>query len=211
MRPLTFDRKLELAKIEEWERSNLESYARRYGRPMPSTTRLDWFSKPAYVRAVAKAYGLRTFVETGTHEGEMVAQMLREPSTVTRCLSVEIGDECNPGTGYPEKCRQRFRGDARVSLWEGDSVVALQAMLEAFDGPALFWLDAHANGPEDPNPHHFPLREELDFLDRNADTGSVILVDDARFCGFGFWPSLEEVMMYGYASSLENDIVRIEF
>jgi hypothetical protein len=215
MRDITPEAPLTYAKIEAWEHANLRRYWEDYGLPaIDPILRLDWTSKPNFVRAVAKAYGLRTFVETGSHEGEMIAQVLRAPAVVDRVYSVELGDEVNPGTSYPEKCRQRFKGDTRVQLWEGDSVAAIRWMLEAFDGPALFWLDAHANGPEDRDPHHFPVSQELTLLATQGSPyyreGSVILVDDARFFGVGHWPSLTEVMLYGRSAALAHDIVRIE-
>src|SRR5580658_3608056 len=215
MRDIIPEAPLTYATIEPWERDNLRRYWKDYGLPaIDPVQRLDWASKPHFVRAVAKAYGLRTFVETGSHEGEMIAQVLREPAVVDRVYSVELGDEVNPGTRYPEKCRQRFKGDARVRLWEGDSVVALPMMLAEFDGPCLVWADGHANGPEDPDPRHFPLRAELALLATPGSPyyreGSVILVDDARFFGVGHWPSLTEVMLYGRSAALAHDIVRIE-
>jgi hypothetical protein len=220
MRTIDPERPLTYADIEPWERSNLAAYSKQYGRPMPSTHRLDWHSKPALVRAYARAYGFRVFVETGSHEGEMIAQMLREPTTIEHVYSVEIGDECNPGAGYVEKCRQRFAGDSRVRLFEGDSAVALRWMLDQFEGPALFWLDAHANGPEDPNPTHFPLRGELEYLCGDGyRQGSVILIDDARFLGFGHWPTFDEIVDMvlaplrswedGQSVVQQDDIVRI--
>lgn len=211
---LTFEAPLRFAKIEAWEVENLRRYWAEYGcEPIDPIERLDWHSKPNYVRAVARAYGLRTLVETGSHEGEMIAQVLREPAAVDRVYSVELGDEVNPGTGYPEKCRQRFKGDGRVCLWEGDSVVSLPWMLAEFHEPFVAWLDAHANGPEDVDPRHFPLEEELLELFARRRSGSVILIDDARFLGVGHWPTLQGVVSaapQGSSLRVEHDIVRIE-
>ena len=193
-------------------RETMRGYARQYDVPCSETERhLDAESKGMLLRAVARAFGLRTFVETGSHEGETIACILQTPSPVDRVLSVEMGDEVNPGAGNWDTCDRRFKGDRRVSLFRGDSAIMLPRMHAHFDGPALYWLDAHANGPEDPVESHFPLRTELTWLfgEHGARAGSVVLVDDARFFGLGFWPTLPEVMAFGSSAYLSDDIVRI--
>ncbi len=212
MPEIVYESPLNRLDIPAEEKANLAGYAKQYGvtSPAPSDRRLHADAKHVVLRAYAKAYGLRTFVETGTNEGEAVVQMLRAPSPVGLVVTVEIG-EGQPGMGNFDAVAARLLPHmGRVKMFRGDSARLLPQMLASFDGPYLAWLDAHANGPEDPDPTHFPLRAELAYLcGPGARPGSVILVDDARFFGFGFWPRLEEVMLLGRECSLSDDIVRV--
>lgn len=193
------------------EADYLREQRAKYGVTGPEPTRrLDYSSKPELLRAYAQHYGLRTLVETGTHEGHTVQQILRAPAAVDRVFSVEIGDVCNPGAGHVQMCAQRFAGDHRVRLFVGDSAEQLPAMLACFEGPHLAWLDAHANGCEDPNEAHFPLKKELAYLfGPGRRPGSVVLVDDLRFAGMGWWPTLDEIRAYDPDAVFLDDIARM--
>jgi len=201
----------EYVTIDPEQREALRGYARQYGVQCVETVRhLTAAAKADLLRETALKHGLRTFVETGTHEGETAVALLRAPSPVDLVVTVEIG-EGQPGLGSFDRVAARLATYGRqVQTLFGDSAKLLPEMLKRFDGPYLAWLDAHANGPEDPDPTHFPLRAELAYLcGPGARPGSVILVDDARFFGFGFWPRLEEVMLCGKEASLADDVVRI--
>ena len=210
---LEYERPLEVLEIPDEERAILRGYAAQYrvDAPAPSDRRLQPSSKSRLLRAVARAYGLRTFVETGTNTGCCVVEMLAPPSPVDRVLTVECGDGSR-GLGNFDRAAARLAPyGAKVTALYGDSAKLLPEMCRSFEGPALFWLDAHANGPEDPDPTHFPLRRELELLfdEGYARLGSVVCVDDIRFCGFGFWPTVAEVLSYGSEAVLDRDIARL--
>ena len=208
MRPLEFERPLVHATIEDWERRDFAGYWADAGLAHHEIVRLDWTSKQLYVRAIAKAYGLMFAFESGTHEGDMVAALLRPPTTIRHVTSVEID---------PDKfaaCKRRFAGDDRVLLLGGSSVDALSRPGHR-PGTHLWFLDGHANGPQDPDPNHFPLRDELRRLFAGvAKVGDVVVIDDCRVFGVGFWPTLDELTGIvgdrGVVGEIESDLLRIE-
>lgn len=210
MRDLVFECPLVHAVIEEWEITNLRRYWAEYGiEPREPIVRLDWLSKQAYIRAVAKAYEVETFVESGTYEGDMICAVLRPPTGIRTVLSVEI-DEAKF-----EACRARFGRLPNVALNCASSVNVLRNFRS--HNQTLWFLDGHANGPEDPDPAHFPLREELAEIfaaDGCAGSGHVVVIDDCRFFGIGFWPTLEEIKNIvgdrGLVGEIESDLLRIE-
>lgn len=160
-------------------------------------------SKHTLIRAYLKAYGMRTFVETGTHQGETLAAVL---PYVDKAISVEV--EVDAYTA----CAKRFEGQSRVDLRLGDSAGWMLELRGELVEPALFWLDAHAGWIDDPDPRHFPLRAELEaILDPMPDLPHVILVDDARFLGHGLYPTMAEIVALAgnHSVSCDGDVVRI--
>jgi hypothetical protein len=159
--------------------------------------------KHAIYREAAEKYGLRTFVETGTNEGEAVFQMLR--STVDQIVSIEVCESL-----YRKQC-QRFAGEPRVTIIHGSSAVELPKVLAGLNAPAVFWLDAHAGGIEDLDEDHFPLRRELMALAAWSHVRqSAIFIDDARFFGYGYYPTLREIgLILGREPVLIEDIARV--
>ena len=159
--------------------------------------------------AYARAFGLRTWVETGTHEGHSTEAMLRS-GLIDRAITMEIGEH------YREACRQLFRGNRRVTVIEDGSATALPGVLASLEGPALFWLDAHA-GALRGDVSLFPRRQELAALEAWGTARpewfarSCVLVDDARFLGHGHYPTVEDVFLALAGldvCELRDDIVR---
>lgn len=158
--------------------------------------------KPDILREYAFRFHLTTFVETGTHYGETTVRMMLAPP-IDRAYTIEL----DPVYG------NRFQGDNRVTTLLGSSIEELPKVIALLKGPALFWLDAHAGDISDLNPRHFPLRQELEIIFGAENiTGSVVLVDDARFIGYGHYPTLREVraIARGHKVEMIDDILRIE-
>ena len=89
------------------------------------------------VRKLAKLHGLRSFVETGTAQGDSLAVAGTVPEFVA-LHSIEIIPT------VAAAARLRFEKDKRVQIWEDDTRHALPLILKELpEGPALFWLDAH--------------------------------------------------------------------
>lgn len=212
MADLVYERPLTYAPPDPAEEAALDAFAAEYHRERaPFTRRLTADGKHVLLRAYARAHGLTRFVETGTHDGECLAAMLVYPSPFKSAVSCELGDEVNPGTRFPTLLQRRFADEDRVLLHFGDSAKELPKMIDHFGGPALFWLDAHANGPgRHCPPHHFPLRDELvTCFGRLSRAGSVVLVDDMRFSGLGHWPEWRTIQSYGKGGFVEDDIARL--
>ena len=171
--------------------------------PGGSTRCLHALCKPDVLREYAFRFNLTTFVETGTHYGETTVRMLLAPP-IDRVYTIEL----DPVYG------NRFQGDSRVTTLLGSSIDELPKVMRLLKGPALFWLDAHAGDISDLNPKHFPLRQELEIIFGSVGSaaGSVVLVDDARFIGYGHYPALREIraLAPGHKIEMIDDILRIE-
>lgn len=155
----------------------------------------------------ADLYGLRTLVETGTFNGDMVEAM--KPH-FDRIYSIELSRELY------EDARKRFRGDSRIEIIHGDSGIELGNLVPRLTQPALFWLDGHhcegtARGDKDT-----PIHEELAHIFHGTQRGHVIVIDDARDFGSDpAYPTIEQLSAFirGMDSSVsitvENDAIRI--
>lgn len=80
-----------------------------------------------------------TFIESGSHVGGGIQMAL--DAGFTKIKSVEADEFLY------NKCIERFGNYAGVHLYFGLSTDMLPEMLADVDGPAVFWLDAHASGP----------------------------------------------------------------
>jgi hypothetical protein len=152
----------------------------------------------------------RTFVETGTYTGEMVAAMR---PYFDRVISIEMAPPIY------ERTKRRFTGDSGVQLLLGDSGVLLPQVLAALDHPALFWLDGHYMGGATARADlDSPVRRELAALLRHRTRGHLVLIDDARlFTGTQGYPTLDDLRAEvvrerpGSRVDLAADIIRCAF
>jgi hypothetical protein len=160
------------------------------------------------VRQYARRFRLRTLVETGTYQGEMVREMKRY---FRRIYSIELDEQ------FHMEARREFSRVPWITLLQGDSAQKLPEILDRIQMPALFWLDGHwsggntARGPKDT-----PIVEELAAILKHPVRGHVILVDDARcFTGKDDYPALEDVRTSilkqwpHSAIAVEDDVIRI--
>jgi hypothetical protein len=180
--------------IEDWEAA---------GRPVPPPPEV----KQDILRRYATQFGLRTFVETGTFFGDSTAAVAPH---VERAVTIELSPE------LAARARQRFAGDSKIEVLEGDSGRLLPEILAELREPALFWLDGHysagitARGDEDT-----PVRRELRAILDHDVKSHVILIDDARDFAGGTYPTVAEVeeMVRGSAGTydfdLRDDIIRV--
>lgn len=152
----------------------------------------------------------RTFVETGTFTGEMVAAMLPH---FDRLISIEMAPAIH------EEARRRFDGNSRVRLLLGDSGTLLPGVLAALDHPALFWLDGHYMGGTTARAgQDSPVQAELTALLRHRVRRHLVLIDDARlFTGVEGYPTFAELETWvrrerpGTRVERDADIIRCMF
>jgi hypothetical protein len=174
------------------------------GRPVPP----PHLVKQRAVRAFAGAYRLPILIETGTYRGDMVAAVR---DCFDRVYSIELGKELH------RLAQERFAGDPRVRILQGDSGEVLRGLLARIDRPALFWLDSHFSDADTARTDLItPIRRELEHIlvhplaDRH-----VILIDDARlFRGKDDYPTLDWLRGFlaeaGFAGfEVRDDIIRI--
>lgn len=179
--------------LEEWIRQ---------GKPAPP----PHIVKQQAIREYAEQYGTGTLVETGTYLGDMIAAQLDHFTTI---ISIELSAKLH------KKAKERFRQQAHVKLYQGDSSHVLPQIMPTLQQPAIFWLDGHysagmtARGDKD-----CPVYEELDAI-FSHDTGHVILIDDAReFIGKNDYPTIPALEAYiksknpAYTITVKDDIIR---
>lgn len=164
--------------------------------------------KETLVRDYARAFNIRTLVETGTYLGDMVYAMRKSFSKI---LSFELDE------ALCEQARQRFAADDHIEIIHGDSGNLLADYLTKINEPCLFWLDGHYSGGITARGElHTPIKKELEHIFAHPVTGHVILIDDARcFSGQNDYPTLDELQglvkerTQGSQFSVEHDVVRI--
>jgi hypothetical protein len=139
------------------------------------------------LRKLARLYGSRILVETGTYYGETLKAL---HSTFAELHSIELSAE------FFRQARERFGGDSKIHLWQGDSGDVLPDVLKVLNKPALFWLDGHySGGPTALGSEVTPIMRELRAIAQHPlQAAHIVVVDDARlFNGEGGYPTLEEL------------------
>jgi hypothetical protein len=173
--------------LVEWERN---------GKPVPPPNVV----KQLAIKSLAKKFGLKILVETGTCYGDMVDAM---KDSFSQIYSIELSNELY------EKAKKRFAGRENVTLIKGDSGIELGNLVGKIDQSALFWLDAHysagvtARGAKDT-----PVYEELSNIFSVPNRGHVIVIDDARCFGTDpAYPSIQKLSDFINAKSPNAEIV----
>jgi hypothetical protein len=154
--------------------------------------------KARAIRRYARAYGISTFVETGTFLGDMVEAVTE---SFARCITIELSEH------LWRDARARFQELDTVTCLHGDSATVLPTVLSKIDGRALFWLDAHRSGGLTADGGHDPLHDELCQIFSHRERGHVILIDDARGHDIA---RISHLAPADRRVSVRNDIVRIE-
>lgn len=131
---------------------------------------------------IKRIYQTPYFLETGTWKGDGVAYALRHG--FEKIFSSEIIPE------IAQKAKNRFSANPEVTIFEGDSIHALEQLLPEIHGNCVFWLDAHFPGAEEglssynetPETNiRLPLQDEIaTLLKQRAQYKDVILIDDLR-------------------------------
>jgi hypothetical protein len=122
------------------------------------------------------------FIETGSCQGSGIRNALS--AGYSEVLSIE----CHQG--YYDFCKNLFGNDSRVKLFFGDSSKDLHSMIQPYDKPVTFYLDAHYmfNDPnQDINNHpgygYVPLVDELTQIKNHPIKTHTIIIDDISHLG----------------------------
>jgi multidrug transporter EmrE-like cation transporter len=152
------------------------------GWPRPLPTAAD---KAKLIAETAARFGIRNFVETGTHAGDMVEAQRRNFDHV---VSIELADVLFA------HAQSRFTGVPNVRIIAGDSAEVLPSVIASMNGTALYWLDAHYSGGKTAKGEVPVIRELTAIGERNC-PGDIVLIDDARlFPGHNGYSRLEAVI-----------------
>lgn len=137
---------------------------------------LPWFVFGTASQGLFKKFPNRYFVETGSYEGDGIAQALS--AGFAEVHSIELSD-----TLY-RQCQERFAAEPKVHLWHGDSGVVLKEAIAKIDGPITFWLDGHFSyGKTAKGKTNTPLLHELEIIKNHPVKNHTILIDDVRLFG----------------------------
>jgi len=116
---------------------------------------------------------LKTFVETGTFQGETVRKMER---FFEMLITIEIDPKLH------QEARARYPSP-KILYVLGDSVKELGKISRELSHPALFYLDAHFSGAgTGKGAKDVPLIEEMEIL-AQRNYADCIIVDDLRLFG----------------------------
>jgi hypothetical protein len=173
-RHLFFDRYTRF-ELRRWERT---------GRPVP----VPYLVKKDVILRHARPFGIRTFVETGTHLGDMIHTLRGD---FDRLYSIELHGKLF------RWATKRFQDDPRIKIVHGDSGEKLREILAEIHEPALFYLDGHYSGGtvSAKGPDYSPVLKELGCIFAHTlGPRHVVVVDDARLFGVEEgYPGLGEV------------------
>ena len=123
-----------------------------------------------------KRFPNRFFVETGSYDGEGIAQAIQ--AGFPEIHSIELSEL------FHAKCRERYSKQSNVHLWLGDSGEILETVIGAIPKPITFWLDGHWSGdPTARGKTNTPILLELEAIQRHPIKTHTILIDDIRCFG----------------------------
>jgi len=137
--------------------------------------------------ALRDAYGLDTFIETGTYKALTTTWAA---DNFKKVVSIELDP------GYYNRATKIFEGKKNVKLIRGDSATELAKVLKRLKKPALIYLDAHWCKDKKATVGECPLREELQAI-RESGIAHFILIDDARLFEDPpneDWPTFQEII-----------------
>lgn len=153
-----------------------------------------------FVLGLRDAFGVRSFVETGTYLGDTLAALSDDFDTLQ---SIELSKD------FHARAVARFAGRPQIHLINADSTTGLETTLGRLSSDrALFWLDAHYSGGDTAKGHsNTPVESELLAILAYPQRSDIILIDDLRY----FWRArpgfLQHAAMLGYPSL--GDLVRL--
>ena len=161
------------------------------------------------IQTLQSAFGVASFVETGTYVGATASQMSRY---FRRVYTIEASREL-----YDRASRNL--GDIRnVECIFGDSRSCLERVASRLDGPAVFWLDAHWCGAQTCGEgDECPLIDEIRIINRCRPDGFVFIDDARHFTSppqpphrIEQWPDITAVLGALRPSGLDRYVVIIE-
>lgn len=190
-----------------WQESVQENEYKKWislGKPIPPPHRV----KQHVIREYSNSNNIKTFVETGTYLGDMVEAV---KNSFEQIYSIELDHFLF------QLATKRFKGFAKIHLFQGDGGVVLKELLPSINNPCLFWLDGHySSGLTARGETETSIEQELSHIFNHPLCHKhVILIDDARlFTGEGDYPSvlsLENKAKYAGFNlfTVKDDIIRI--
>ncbi|BDC34783.1 hypothetical protein Noda2021_07410 [Candidatus Dependentiae bacterium Noda2021] len=139
-----------------------------------SYPKTDNILESAFLTTLKDLFGLTTFVETGTYNGDTTACAA---PIFKQVHTIELSSH------FHARACERFAQQTNVAVHLGDSQYVLPQLLpELADHKMLFWLDGHYSaGTTAKGETNTPILQELDAIHAAGITDAVIMIDDIRF------------------------------
>lgn len=133
-----------------------------------------------------KKYPSNVFIETGTYTGKMILSMLRG---FDKIVSIELDP------ALAAKAKENFSDQNHVTIYQGDSGMLMNDILNNINERCIFWLDGHfSGGVTAEGDSYTPVLEELDMIFRHHIKDHVILIDDVHcFIDDDEYPDIDEI------------------
>jgi hypothetical protein len=163
---------------------------------------------PELIQTFKQLIPLKSFVETGTFEGETIEQVR---DLFEKIHSVELSED------YYTKALERFGDDSKINLYcDASEEILKQLQPSLADEAVLYWLDAHWCVADKTAGYQSqcPLLQELDAI-ATLNSDSVVLIDDARLflCPpphpheVTQWPSFNSIIKKLHSLSSAHEIM----
>jgi hypothetical protein len=167
------------SKLRGWETDFYWYIAGMPNPPVSSFTRL-------MMKKWSRNFPHDVFVESGTFGGDTVEYFKNK---FKKIYSMELEPT------IAKKAQERFKGDSRIEIIEGDSTVVLPQILSKITGPAVFWLDGHLSAEGTAKGDlETPVLQEVEAILNHSTTDHLIFIDDARcFDGTHDYPTIESL------------------
>jgi hypothetical protein len=156
------------------------------GEPIPQPHAV----KEYFLKKIILKTGIRTLVETGTYKGDMLVAMR---PYCTKLASIELNEPLY------QQALKRFKGDNKISLYQGDSGQIMPEVIKNIDSPIIFWLDGHYSaGETSKGDLDTPIIKEIEHIAKHPKASEhVLLIDDARcFDGTNDYPTEEALQKF---------------
>ncbi len=159
--------------------------------------------KSALIIKLAREYGIKSFIETGTYQGKMVYALRH---VFKKIYSIEIDK-----TLFTHAV-ERFKHYPYIKIINGDSAIELGKILSSNNERFVFWLDGHYSaGNTGKSDLSTPIIKELDTIFKTKNK-HVIAIDDARlFNGKDDYPKYSKIKEIAnknnYSSKIKKDII----
>ncbi|HYW34210.1 MAG TPA: hypothetical protein VE868_02280 [Balneolaceae bacterium] len=180
---------------------------------------LDWLNeglsgpppllvKQKILKAYARDYDLKLFVQTATFRGDMVEALRKKFKYL---YSIEMNE-----APYL-KATMRFQDHNNVKIIRGNAAEVLKELMKYIKKPTLFWLNRpYSNGSTLHEKTDMPILQELKGILSDGIRRNVILIDEARYFGTApSYPDLQEVkelcksLEENLDIHVEHDLIRI--
>lgn len=162
---------------------------------------MSWFAK--FVQNEIKMDIPKVIVETGTYRGASIPSYLE---VFQEIHSIDLNES------FTQAAREKF-SQPQCHFHNGDSAHVLSSIIDKFDEPVLFYLDAHYSGGETSfGLEETPLLRELEVLSKRTQK-DIICIDDARLfgrkgvCGGPNCPIYPE-MQFDWTNITEDAIIK---